>query len=57
MIARVMGEADADAKFGILLTPENVESVIAADRKQLDALLTTPSPLLTEVEDVTDKRR
>lgn len=57
VIARVMGAADADGRFGIQLTPDNIESVIAADRKQLDTLLTTPSPLLTEVDDVVGKRR
>ena len=57
VIARVMGAADADGRFGIQLTPDNIENVIAADRKQLDTLLTTPSPLLTEVDDVVGKRR
>lgn len=57
VIARAMGAADADGRFGIQLTPDNIENVIAADRKQLDTLLTTPSPLLTEVDDVVGKRR
>lgn len=51
VITRLLGDAP-DSHFGVRLTPDNVERVIADDRRQIDTHLATPSPLLTEVGSV-----
>jgi len=49
MIDRLLGKQSA---FGIELNSENIESWLAEDRRRVQSLLNTPSPILREIDDL-----
>jgi hypothetical protein len=49
VIARLFGEIN---DFGIKLDRDNIDAWLVEDRNKVQALLATPSPLLSEVEDI-----
>lgn len=53
-IARMLGESHS---FGIKLDAANIDQWLAADRAAVQALLTVPSPLRAEVDDIVARAR
>jgi hypothetical protein len=54
MMARLLGNRQSE--FGIALNSRNIEHWLAEDRRRVQAMLTVPSPLLREVDDLFAQR-